>query len=51
MVPVDKLSPSLNSVVDAFSHVSPLHHVAGSNNFAKPADCAVPNTPEADVCA
>ena len=50
MFPVDKLSPTLNSVVDAFSDVSPLHSISGSRKFVEPSDGGS-NSPEAEVLA
>ena len=50
MLPVDKLLPTLNSVVDAFSDVSPLHSISGSRKFVEPADSGS-NSPEAEVRA
>lgn len=34
VVPVDKFSPTVTSVADAFGDVSPLHSIAGSHNLA-----------------
>jgi len=50
MVPVGKLSPTLNSVVDAFSDVPPLHSISGSRELVEPADGGS-NSPEAEVHA
>ena len=40
VLPVDKLSPTLNSVVDAFSDVSLLHSISGPRKFVESAEGA-----------
>jgi len=50
VLPVDKLSPTLNSVVDVFSYVSPLHSISRSRELVEPADGGF-NSPETKVHA
>ena len=47
---VDEDYVTLNSVVDAFSYVSPLHSISGSRKFVEPANGGS-NSPEAEVHA